>query len=433
MPRTREIAKVVAVANFGTWIDWYDYFLSAFVATTVWPSIFFPSTLPPNVAMAYSIIAFATIYAARPIGAYIFGHYGDTVGRKTALVWTMLTMGLGVLAIGIEPGYETLGLMAPILLGVFRFVQGLGLGGEYGAVITWVGEYASKSKWRTFWVGITQATVYIGTLTASVAMTVGLLLLPRAAFISWGWRIPYLLGASVAFVAVLIRTKFGESPLFMPILTEHRQEKYPASLVLKRHWKKTFALAFIPMITVGTTGLIQIPFGLPYMESLGIPLSFATLSVTVGAASTTMAVILGSVLGCKIRKRLVLCLACVCGMAIMVPYFWLIQTLNPVLIIVAQMLYGLQSMGAGVQNPILVEQYPTKIRTSGTGLATQLTGIYGGIATGVALPWLLLTAGSVRNAWPIVAAGGIIMLAGVFVVAIFVKEPKPAPLEELDR
>ena len=434
VPRTREIAKVVAVANFGTWIDWYDFFLSALVATTVWPLVFFPRTMPPTVAVAYSAILFAAVYAARPVGAYIFGHYGDTLGRKTALVWTMVITALAVLAIGIMPGYEIIGFMAPILLGVFRFLQGLAVGGEYGPVISWVGEYASRSKWRTFWIGITQAVISIGTVTASAVMTIGLLLLPRAAFVSYGWRIPYLLGASVGLVAVIIRVKFAESPLFMPILKERRQEKYPASLVLKRHWKKTFALAFVPMVTVGTTGVVLIPFGLPYMESLGLPLSFASFSIMIGGVAGAVAVILGSMLGSKIRKRVILLFACVCWIVVMFPYFWLIQTLNPVLIIVAQiMAFGLQSFGASVQNPLLVEQYPTKIRASGTGFATQLTGIYGGIATGIVLPWMLLTAGSVKNAWPLVAIGGMIMLGGVFLVTLFIKEPKPAPLEELDR
>lgn len=430
----KELPKVVAGANFGVWVDFYDFFLSSFVAGLVWPRIFFSKTLPPALALAYSLISFATVYFMRPIGAYIFGHLGDRIGRRDALVWTLIMMAIGVLGIGILPPYATIGAAAPILLGVFRALQGLAIGGEYGPSYTWVAEFATRSKLRTFWVGLSQTIILIGKSTSSAVTSIMLFLMPLSAFIAYGWRIPYLLGATVGLIGIIIRLRLLESPLFKLLMEKQEVEKYPASQALKKYWGRILGLACIPLLTVGLGAWIQAPYSVTYMQALGVKASYATLSVTIGTAAAIPICLLGSYLGTRIRKRTILVVGSALTAAILFPFFWLIQTLNLYFIALAQIIFEWTTyFGSSVQGPLLTEQFPTKVRSSGVGLATGFTSIYTGIATGAFLPLILRATGSITAAWPIVAAVGVAMSLLTLLNTVFVaKEPeKFTPLENI--
>ena len=431
-PSTGQIVKVCLAANVGGWIDYYDFFLSSFVAGTVWPVVFFPRTIPPPIALSLAVASFAIVYAARPVGAYVFGHLGDKLGRKPALAWTLISMGLGVLGIGIMPGYAVIGMLAPILVSIFRFIQGLGIGGEFGPSFTWVGEYASASKWRTFWVGVGQTVILIGKMTSSAATAIALAVFSQSDFVSYGWRIPYILGAVVAIVGIVIRVRLDESPLFRQMREKRQVVKFPASDVLKKHWKKSFGLAVIPLITVGTGVWIQAPYGLVYMDALKVNAAFAALSITIGTAIAVPSTILGCILGSIWSKKIVMYIGSVSAILVMFPYFWLIQTLDPLMIILAQTVFSVTTyLGASVQMPILIEQYPTQLRASGSGISIGITSIYTGIATGLILPVILAATGSVKDAWPEIAAGGVVMLVLVLIATLILKEPERAPLERI--
>ena len=212
----RELTKVTIAAGIGGVVEYYDFFIASFAAASIWPLIFF-SDLGPGAAVAFSILTFGLVYITRPIGAYVFGHVGDRVGRKRTLIYTLFAMGLGLLGIALTPDYSSIGWSAIALLVFFRLLFGIGLGGEYGGAVSWITEFASRSRWRAFW-NMWATPVPIGLLFASLepsriwASSMG------GDFISYGWRILFAIGGVLVIVGLLIRYTVSESPAFREIV-----------------------------------------------------------------------------------------------------------------------------------------------------------------------------------------------------------------------
>ena len=203
--------RVVVSSMLGTAIEWYDFFLYGTAAALVFNKLFFPSLSPLAGTMA-AFASYAVGFFARPLGGIIFGHFGDKVGRKSMLVTTLLMMGIATFLVGLLPTYDQAGLIAPILLVALRLVQGLAVGGEWGGAVLMVAEHSHNSH-RGFFASWVQVGVPVGLLMATGIFSL-FTLLPEADFLSWGWRVPFLLGIVLTGLGFFIRMKVLESPVF---------------------------------------------------------------------------------------------------------------------------------------------------------------------------------------------------------------------------
>src|SRR5262245_24684937 len=226
------VARVVAASFVGTAIEWYDFFLYGTAAALVFNRLFFPTFDPAAGTMA-AFATFAVGFLARPFGGIVFGHFGDRFGRKSALVTTLVLMGVSTFLIGALPTYESAGVLAPVLPGAARFVQGLGVGGEWAGAVLLVVEHSAGAR-RGFHASWVQAGVPVGLLLANGALGLASLL-PDEQFLTWGWRVPFLLGILLTGVGLFIRLRVLESPLFAAALNEKPPPRIPVLEAIRSH------------------------------------------------------------------------------------------------------------------------------------------------------------------------------------------------------
>ncbi|MGW2870107.1 MFS transporter [Kitasatospora sp. NPDC001225] len=234
------LPRVVAASLIGTTIEWYDYFLYGTAAALVFGKLFFPHS-DPLTGTLLSFLTYAIGFAARPLGALVFGHFGDRVGRKKLLVVSLLLMGGSTTAIGLLPTYDSIGVAAPVLLTVLRLVQGFALGGEWGGAVLLVSEHGDQRR-RGFWASWPQGGAPAGNLLAAGVLSLMTAVQSDAAFLAWGWRVPFLLSAVLVAVGMWIRLAVDESPLFKQALAAQQSrrapERPPLVEVLRNHWRE---------------------------------------------------------------------------------------------------------------------------------------------------------------------------------------------------
>lgn len=238
------LPRVVAASLIGTTIEWYDYFLYGTAAALVFGKLFFPHS-DPLTGTLLSFLTYAIGFAARPLGALVFGHFGDRVGRKKLLVVSLLLMGGSTTAIGLLPTYDSIGVAAPVLLTVLRLVQGFALGGEWGGAVLLVSEHGDQRR-RGFWASWPQGGAPAGNLLAAGVLSLMTTVQSDSAFLAWGWRVPFLLSAVLVAVGMWIRLAVDESPLFKQALAAQRErqaerttaERLPLVEVLRNHWRE---------------------------------------------------------------------------------------------------------------------------------------------------------------------------------------------------
>jgi MFS family permease len=438
-----ELRKVTAAASIGTLMEYYDFFIAATAASTVWPLLFFNAVQGvASLALALSIVTFSLAYFARPVGGFIFGHLGDRLGRKPILVWTLLTVSAGSLGIALTPSYAMIGALAIPLLALFRILQGIGFGGEWGGAAAWVGEFSARTGRRGFWTGILQASPGLGIAFAALGFAVGFTVLPSAAFVAWGWRVLFVVGALVAVVGAVIRLRMMESPLFQRVQQQKAVERFPASTVLVgKSGGRVLLLALAFLGVAAVTPLVIVPFGVNFtVASLlssgtrsvwGLPVpAFALFVVFVGSCFGGTTSFLSSVFSDRFGRKRTLILGAALILALSWPYFLLIRTLNPWLILGASvMLQVAQGVGFGPVAAWFTEYFPTRVRYSGAGLSYQVGGLLTGVATGAILP-ALIAPYPTTLAWPYVAA----LMSGISAIsiaaAVFTVETRGNALDE---
>jgi MFS family permease len=244
----RNSTKRILLASLaGTTIEFFDFYIYATAAVLVFPKLFFPSTDPTS-AKLLSFTTFALAFFARPLGAALFGHFGDRKGRKATLVGALMTMGPSTVAIGLLPTYQSIGIMAPILLAVFRFGQGLGLGGEWGGAVLLATENAPEGK--KAWFGMfPQLGAPIGFLLSSATFLILSKSLSDEQFLHFGWRIPFIASAVLVFVGLYVRLKITETPDFLKIMEKNERVSVPLADVFVKHTK---AIILGTIITITT-------------------------------------------------------------------------------------------------------------------------------------------------------------------------------------
>jgi metabolite-proton symporter len=376
-PARSSVRKVIVASLIGTSLEWYDFFIYGTAAALVFNQIFFPS-FEPLVGTLLAFTTYAVGFVARPLGGLIFGHYGDRIGRKNVLVVTLMLMGIATFAIGLMPTYATIGVWAPILLVALRFLQGLGLGGEWGGAVLMTLESGESHK-RGLNASWPQVGVPIGLLLANGVLSLMGVLTDEPAFLSWGWRVPFLLSGLLVIVGLWIRLTIAESPLFREVEESHTKSGAPILEVLRRYPKQVL-LAVGARVGVDVAFYTFVLFITTYVATyLKLPRNYALNAVLIAAAVQVLLIPLFGSLSDRFARRPVY-LAGAIGAAVWVfvffpmldtGQFWLIVLATVVALVFHAAMYGPQAA-------FISEMFPTKVRYTGASMGYQLAGIFGG-------------------------------------------------------
>lgn len=368
----------IAVASFiGTAIEYYDYYIYGTAAALVLNKLFFP-TLSAFAGTLAALATFAIGFIARPLGAVLFGHFGDRIGRKATLVVSLLLMGLSTAAVGLLPGYGTLGIAAPILLVVLRVLQGIGLGGEWGGAALLSTEHAPAGR-RGLFAAAAQMGAPVGFFAATAifwALSSGL---SDAAFESWGWRIPFLLSFALVFVGLRIRLRVAETPVFAALVADREARRAPLISVIRRYPRELLlgaggiVVSYVLFYTVAT-------YCLSYAtKTLHVPRNTMLASTLVAVVVLGVTTLLVARQSDRIGRRVLLLGGAALAMVASPALFPLLDTRNPVLITVG-LSGALCCMGIvyGPLGAFLPELFGTDVRYTGAGIAYNLGGVLGG-------------------------------------------------------
>lgn len=411
----RSSMRTVVLASFvGTAIEWYDFFLYGTAAALVFNKLFFPS-FEPAAGLLAAFATFAVGYAARPIGGLLFGHFGDRVGRKKMLVISLLIMGLGTFAIGLLPTFDSIGVLAPILLVLMRIAQGIGIGGEWGGAVLLTVEHSPRAR-RGFYGSFPQMGVPAGLLLSTAAFGLTRSLTTDEAFLSYGWRIPFLLSGVLVLVGYFVRQKVLESPAFQTVKTEKAESRMPLVDVVKAYPRQLLVGAgmraaesvIFPVFTV---------FVLSYGEGEGIAEGTLLTGVIISSAIGLISIPAWAALSDRYSRRSVYLAGAVFSMLFAFPFFWLVGSGTPILIWLAIVL-GINvghNLMYGPQATLFAELFGTKVRYSGVSIVYQITSVFaGGLAPLIATSLLVANDGN-----PALVAGYVAAVSALAVVATY--------------
>ncbi|CCK32306.1 integral membrane transport protein [Streptomyces davaonensis JCM 4913] len=382
-PTPNNLKRIVAASLIGTTIEWYDFFLYGSAAALVFNKLFFPDS-DPLVGTLLSFLTYAVGFAARPIGALVFGHYGDRLGRKKLLVLSLLLMGGATFAIGLLPTHATIGSAAPVLLTVLRLVQGFALGGEWGGAVLLVSEHGDARR-RGFWASWPQTGAPAGQLLATGVLSLLTATLSDSAFTSWGWRIPFLLSGVLVMVGLWIRLSVDESPVFKQALAQAEArksdsaEKLPLVSVLRHHWRDVL-IAMGARMAENISYYVITAFILVYATTAADVSKQTALNAVLIASAVHFAVIpLWGALSDRIGRRPVYLIGAA-GIGVwMFPFFALIDTGSFGNLVLA-VTVGLVLHGAmyAPQAAFFSEMFATRMRYSGASIGAQFASVAAG-------------------------------------------------------
>lgn len=406
-----KMRKISTASVIGTTVEWYDLFLFGTASALVFNKIFFPD-LDGALGTILSFLTFASAYLARMVGAILFGHFGDRVGRKSMLLISLIGMGIATFGIGLVPDYNTIGVAAPLLLLTLRLFQGLALGGEWGGAVLMTVEHAPENK-RGFYGSMVQIGVPIGTLLANIAFLVVASNLDEASLLSWGWRVPFLFSALLVAVGIYIRLHIEETPSFQKVRESGAKAKIPFADLMKKYWKQVI-LGGVATLSTGSTFTLLVASGVTYgTKNLGYSKNTMLWAVMFACALAFFAIPFFGRLSDRVGRKPIIYAGVAAEVLLAFPMFWLMDTGSVVLLFVA---YGLMMLAFSANyGPIatfLAELFGSKVRYSGLSISYMLSGLLGSAATpAITVALLAATGQSSSIAWYVMGAAAVSLVA----------------------
>jgi MHS family shikimate/dehydroshikimate transporter-like MFS transporter len=414
----RESVRRVALASMvGTTIEWYDFFIFGTASALVFGRLFFP-TFSELAGTLAAFASFAVGFVARPVGGLLFGHFGDRIGRKTTLVLTLTMMGLATFAMGLLPTYATIGVWAPIVMVVLRFAQGLAVGGEWGGAVLMATEHAGGKR-RGFFGSFAQMGSAVGGLM-STGMFLLMQQLPEDSFLSWGWRVPFLISIVLVLVGLFIRLRIMESPVFAQLKEARRVVKLPVFDLLRSDTRNVLLAAGL-FLAHGVLFYAMTVYTLAYTTSqLGLSENTYLIGVTAAGAGQIFTIPALGALSDKLGRRPVIIFGTLFIIAFAVPLNFMIESQIPVMAWLAVVISICVGHNA-VYSPtaaLYSEMFPAHVRYSGASLGYQLGGAIAGFVPLIAASLVGAAGGAY---WPIAAL--IALSGGIGFVCILLVRP----------
>ena len=386
----RQLRRAIVAGAIGTSIEWYDFFLYSTVTGLVFARLYFPRA-DPLVGTLEAFGVYAVGFVARPIGAAIFGHYGDRLGRKAALIATLLLMGVATFLVALVPTYQQIGVWGAVLLTILRFVQGVGVGGEWGGSVLLAMEWAQSNRHRGFITAWPQFGVSVGLFLANLAV-LGSSALSGDAFLTWGWRIPFVVSLVLVGVGLYVRLGILETPVFARLTSGRRIERRPVIEVLRRYPREIVLTALCRMAEQAPFYVFT-AFVFAYgSETLHLNRDILLGGVLAASALSFISIPLFGHLSDRIgRKRVYMLGAVVTGVYGFV-YFQLLETRITAVVVVAIILSLIpHDILYGPQAALIAESFPARLRYSGASLGYQLSSVIAGGPAPLIATWLLST------------------------------------------
>ncbi|HWD03558.1 MAG TPA: MFS transporter [Amycolatopsis sp.] len=393
----RPLRKVMVASLVGSSLEWYDFFLYATASALVLNKVFFPGS-DPTAGTLLSLATFGVGFVVRPVGAALFGVIGDRFGRKPSLVITLILMGLATALIGLLPGYASIGLWAPVSLVVLRLLQGLGAGAEHGGATIFAAEHSPPSK-RGFFGSIAASGMYVGVLLSSGIFAL-FALLPHDAFLSWGWRAPFLISVGLVAVGLYIRLGIDETPQFRES-NETEAAGSPLIVVFRDQWRSVLTVIGIVAAPFTATYVYQ-TYSLTYLQRYHEPAgSIGTVSLTAASVVAIVMVPVAGRLSDRVGRRPVIVVGAVFSALFAFPFFWLLDAGSPAAVPVAMV--GGVGIGVplmlGPQGALLAELFGARSRFTGFALSRELGSLLFAGMTPLIAAVLVTEAGG--HSWPV--------------------------------
>lgn len=374
--------RVAAASVIGTTLEWYDFALYNAMAGLVFNKIFFPSFAP----LTGTLLAFSTYaigYVARPLGGIIFGRLGDLFGRRPLLIATVSLMGASTILIGLLPSYETIGVVSPISLVLLRLIQGIALGGEWAGSVLLSVEHGRADR-RGLNASWSQCGTPAGTLLATAALGVTTYVTSGAEFVAWAWRIPFLASIVLMGFGLWLRRAVDETPQFRELAASNERSRAPIREVLRTHWQRVVLGCSIKFGPDAFYNLV-VTFSLTYLtQVLLVSRSTALTAVSIGSLANLLAIPVFGALSDRWGRRASYCVGVVLAIVWAFVFFHLLDTKLPI-VVVAAIVVGLVIHASmwGPQSSFITDQFPTRLRYTGSSLSYTFAGIVAGATPGV--------------------------------------------------
>ncbi|TWD48083.1 MFS transporter [Arthrobacter sp. AG367] len=410
--RQREARRVVQSSFLGSVLEFYDFLLYGVAAALVFGPVFF-SNLPPTVATVASLGTFAAGYLARPVGGIIFGHFGDRIGRKSMLLWSLSIMGAASCLVGLVPPESSIGPWGAVILVVLRLMQGVALGGEWGGATLMALEHADPKK-RGYMAAFVNAGAPAGGIIGTLIMGLFSATLSEADFMSWGWRVPFLLSALMLALGLYIRLKVSESPLFIAAASQEDKGKTAAPIVAIVRSPRTILVVALACVASFALQSTITTFGLSYAVDQGSKREDVLFGFTIGQIAAIVLILAYARLSDRVGRRPVMIFGCIASIVLIYPMFELLKAGGIMFTALAFVVFCIgQNAIYGPMGAFISEQFPTGSRYTGASVGYQLASLVGAGFTPTIVASLY--AASDRSIMPVLLlTGAISAISGVF-------------------